>query len=102
MEFRIPMERVISISPSTTVHTDYELKSHPMRGLIGALFFGEAGLLFGVDHKLVKKETAENVLAITYSKRETIQSIILGDINCKKVLTETNRYIDFKRKNVEL
>lgn len=102
MEFQIPMERIIDIDISTTVHTDYDLKSHPMRGVIGGLLLGEFGLLWGAEHELVKTETKEYFLVIAYNKEETVQFITLGDIDCNKVLSEVNKYVKFQRKNIEL
>lgn len=102
MEFKIPMERVIDIGISTAVHTDYDLKSHPMRGIVGGLLLGEFGLLWGAEHKLVKTETKEYFLVIAYNKEETVQFITLGDIDCNKVLSEVDKYVKFQRRNIEL
>lgn len=102
MEFKLPMDRIINMGISTTSHTEYDLKAHPMRGVIGGLLLGEFGLLWGAEHELVKTETKEYFLVIAYRKDEATKFITLGDVDCKKIISTVSKYVDFQEQNVQL
>lgn len=100
--YELPMERIINIGISTTSHTEYDLKAHPMRGVIGGLLLGEFGLLWGAEHELVKAETKEYFLVIAYRKDEATKFITLGNVDCKKIISTVSKYVDFQEQNVQL
>lgn len=100
--YELPIERIINMGISTTSHTEYDLKAHPMRGVIGGLLLGEFGLLWGAEHELVKTETKEYFLVIAYSKDEATKFITLGNVDCKKIISTVSKYVDFQEQNVQL
>ena len=100
--YELPMDRIINMGISTTSHTEYDLKAHPMRGVIGGLLLGEFGLLWGAEHELVKTETKEYFLVIAYSKDEATKFITLGNVDCKKIISTVSKYVDFQEQNVQL
>lgn len=100
--YELPIERIINMGISTTSHTEYDLKAHPMRGVIGGLLLGEFGLLWGAEHELVKTETKEYFLVIAYRKDEATKFITLGNVDCKKIISTVSKYVDFQERNVQL
>lgn len=100
--YELPMDRIINMGISTTSHTEYDLKAHPMRGVIGGLLLGEFGLLWGAEHELVKTENKEYFLVIAYRKDEATKFITLGNVDCKKIISTVSKYVDFQEQNVQL
>lgn len=102
MEFKLPMERIISMDIATKSQVEYIQKQNLSRAVAGGLLFGDVGVLLGGMPQSEPVERTESFLVITYSKEETIQFITLGNLDCGKVIYAVSQYIRFQRKSFEL
>lgn len=102
MEFKIPMERVISMDIATKSQIEYIQKQSLSRAVAGGLLFGDVGALLGGMPQSKAIEKTESFLVITYRKEEAIQFVTLGNLECNKVLSAVSQYIQFQRKSIQL
>lgn len=102
MEFKIPMDRVISMDIATKSQVEYIQKQSLSRAVAGGLLFGDVGVLLGGMPKSRAVERTESFLVITYNKGELIQFITLSEADCNKVISAVSQYVQFQRKSIEL
>lgn len=102
MEFRMPIERIISMDIATKSQVEYILKQDFSRAAVGGWLFGDVGAIIGGMPQSQEIERTEDFLVITYNKEEAIQFITLGDVDGRQVIAEASKYIRFQPKRIEL
>lgn len=101
-EFKIPIEKLISMDVVTQSQIEYIQKQSLSRAVTGGLLFGDVGALLGGMPQSKKIEHIEKFLAISYESENKIQIIILQIPQPEKAIASTNQYISFRHKSIEL
>lgn len=101
-EFKLPVEKLISIDVVTQSQIEYIQKQSLSRSVAGGLLFGDIGILLGGMPQSRKIEHVEKFLVISYESENQIHLIVLQVPQPEKAVASINQYIPFRPKSIEL
>lgn len=101
-EFRIPIEKLISMDVATQSQIEYIQKQSLSCAVVGALLFGDIGALLGGMPRTQAVEHTEKFFVISYESTNGIQLIVLKLPKPENAILSIKQYIPFKQKIVEL